>query len=72
MKTSTHVALLVSIPGFPPRVLKTPVTTMQIAPSILRALGIKPWELQAVQIEKTTVLPGLFFEPPILVPILRP
>jgi hypothetical protein len=68
----THVALLVSNPGFSATELKLPVTTMEIAPTILRALRIKPWALEAVQIEKTTVLPGLFFDPPFVLPFLRP
>ena len=57
-----HVALLVSNPNFSPRTLGTPVQTKQIAPSILRALAIASTALQAVQIEKTRVLPGLFLE----------
>ncbi len=35
------------------------VETTQIAPSILRLLGMDPRALRAVQIEGTTVLPGL-------------
>jgi hypothetical protein len=68
----THVALLVSNPGFSAKLWKLPVTNMQIAPSILRALGLKPWALKAVQIEKTTVLPGLFYDPPVAVPLFVP
>jgi len=40
-------------------VLKTPVTTAQVAPSILHALGLNPRTLKSVQIEKTDVLPAL-------------
>jgi hypothetical protein len=40
-------------------VLKTPVTTAQVAPSILKALGVGPTALKSVQIEKTDVLPAL-------------
>jgi arylsulfatase A-like enzyme len=58
----THVALLVSNPNFKPRQVKSPVTTSQVAPSILRALGLDPAALQAVQKEDTRVLPGLFLE----------
>ena len=36
-----------------------PVQTIQIAPTILRLLGLDPSALQAVQIEHTQVLPGL-------------
>ena len=57
-----HVALLVSNPNFTPRTLSEPVRTKQIAPTILRALGIASTQLQAVQIEHTRVLPGLFLE----------
>ena len=37
-----------------------PVETTQIAPTILELLGLNPNELQAVQMELTQVLPGLF------------
>ncbi len=60
--TDLHVALLVSNPNFSPRTLGTPVLTKQIAPSILQALGLDPHALEAVQMEKTPVLPGLFRE----------
>jgi len=56
----THVALLVSSPGFSQRMIKTPVQTTQIAPTILKALGLNPRTLQAVEKENTTSLPGLF------------
>jgi len=56
----THVALLVSNPGLKETEIKSPVTTMQIAPTILKALGLNPHDLQAVQMEYTHVLPGLF------------
>jgi hypothetical protein len=36
------------------------VETTQIAPTILKLLGLNPWLLQAVQIEHTRTLPGLF------------
>src|SRR5712671_302057 len=56
----THVALLLSSPGLSPRIIRIPVQTMQVAPTILQALGLDPGSLQAVQQEKTVVLPGLF------------
>ena len=56
----THVALLVSGPSLKETEIKSPVTTMQIAPTILKALGLNPNHLQAVQMELTQVLPGLF------------
>lgn len=56
----THVALLVLGPGVKASAVETPVQTAQVAPTILKALGLDPNNLQAVQIEKTAVLPGLF------------
>jgi hypothetical protein len=41
------------------RISSAPVQTIQIAPTILRLLGLDPRALQAVQIEHTQVLPGL-------------
>jgi hypothetical protein len=35
---------------------------MQVAPTILAALGLDPFSLQAVQKEGTRVLPGLDFD----------
>ncbi len=55
----TNVGLIVSNPSFRSTVLKTPVTTAQVAPSILHALGVSPTALKSVQIEKTQVLPAL-------------
>jgi hypothetical protein len=55
----TNVGLIVSNPSFKSSVLKTPVTTAQVAPSILKALGVGPTALKSVQIEKTDVLPAL-------------
>ena len=54
----TNVALMVSWPGGKGEVIKTPVTTMQVAPTILQALGLKGSDLKAVQLERTAVLPG--------------
>jgi hypothetical protein len=55
-----HVPLVVFAPGVAPKgVNTTPVETTQIAPTILRLLGLNPLQLQAVQIEKTQVLPGM-------------
>lgn len=56
-KQDINVALLLSGPGLQPQVIKTPVQTTQIAPTILRALGLNPQALQAVQKEKTRELP---------------
>jgi len=56
----THVGLIVSNPAFEPRVVKSPVATSQVAPSILQALGLEPEGLDAVRKEGTRVLPFLF------------
>jgi hypothetical protein len=53
----TNVALLVSKPGIPKRTLKTPVDTTQVAPTILKILGLDPDDLEAVVKEKTDELP---------------
>ena len=57
----TGVPILVSCPGFRSATIKSPVQTTQIAPTILKALGMNPRSLQAVQIEMTVALPGLDF-----------
>ncbi|GAB3146872.1 alkaline phosphatase family protein [Amycolatopsis stemonae] len=51
------VPLVVS--GGEGRTIAAPVATTQIAPTILRLLGLDPRALQAVQEEGTRVLPGL-------------
>jgi arylsulfatase A-like enzyme len=58
-----HVALLLSKPGVEARVITFPVQTTQVAPTILRVLGLDPNALKAVQIENTPLLPGLRFDP---------
>jgi hypothetical protein len=55
----TNVPILVSGPGLKPALIRTPVTTTQVAPTILLALGLSPQSLQAVRQEHTAVLPGL-------------
>ena len=55
----TNVGLIVSNPDLQARVIKTPVATSQVAPTILRALGLDPNGLKAVRVEETEVLPGL-------------
>jgi hypothetical protein len=52
-----HVGLIVSNPGFDPETVFAPVATAQIAPTILKVLGLDPNELEAVRNENTTVLP---------------
>jgi hypothetical protein len=55
-----HTALLVSQPKLAPREVKTYVLNQQVAPTILRALGLNPNALQAVRKEGISVLPFVF------------
>jgi hypothetical protein len=55
-----NVPLVVFAPGTAqPGVVATSVETTQIAPTILRLLGLNPSQLKAIRIEGTPVLPGL-------------
>jgi hypothetical protein len=56
----TNVGLIVSNPDLDHKTVKSPVATSQVAASILKALGIDPSELEAVEKEGTRVLPFLF------------
>jgi hypothetical protein len=56
----TNVMILVSNPNIAAKTLTTPVQTAQVAPTILKALGLNPASLQAVQLQGTEVLPGIF------------
>ena len=58
----TNVMLLVSNPRLHARSITTFVETTQVAPTILRLLGLDPNSLDAVRKEGTSVLPGLRFE----------
>ena len=58
-ETDRHVSLLVSNPALPVGQIRAPVSNTQVAPSILKLLGLDPRALQAVQQEETPVLPGL-------------
>jgi len=55
----TNVVLLLSNPSYKARTVKAAVGTAQVAPTILKALGINPSALDAVRIEGTGVLPVL-------------
>jgi hypothetical protein len=55
-----HVATFVSAPGLKKSVYGGRVSTRQVAPTILAALGIDPKGLQGVVAEGTQVLPGVF------------
>jgi len=56
----TNVMLLVANPGIAPRKVNSFVETMQVAPTILRSLGLDPSALESVRLEGTPVLPDLF------------
>jgi hypothetical protein len=55
----TNVIMLLSNPSFRATTVTSPVETMQIAPTILEALGLDSNQLQAVQKEQTQVLPSV-------------
>ncbi len=53
----TNVILLVSHPNFNPQTVSAQTTTAQVAPTIIKALGLDPNALDAVRMEGTPVLP---------------
>ena len=53
----TNVMLLVANPHFAAQTVSVPTATAQIAPTILKALGLDPKQLDAVKAEGTAVLP---------------
>ncbi len=57
----TNVMMLLSNPSFQQSSVNTPVETMQVAPTILKALGLDPNQLQSVQLEGTGMLPATQF-----------
>jgi Type I phosphodiesterase / nucleotide pyrophosphatase len=57
----TNVILLLSNPNFSAKTVTSDVQTAQVAPTILKALGLDPNALQAVQLEGTPVLPAVQF-----------
>ncbi len=56
-----NVLMIVSNPGLTPATYTGTVETRQVAPTVLKALGLDPTALQAVQKEGTQSLPGLPF-----------
>ena len=58
----TNVMLLVSNPSFQPNTVFAEVGTLQIAPTILNALGLDPHQLDGVRLEGTSSLPDLNFK----------
>ena len=57
----THVLLIAWNPGLVAGKVDAPVTNAQVAPTILKALGLNPRRLEAVRREGTNSLPGLVF-----------
>ena len=53
----TNVMLLVANPSFSPQTVSNATTTTQVAPTIVKALGLDPQALDAVRMEGTAVLP---------------
>jgi hypothetical protein len=49
----------VAHPSIEKTTINAAVATTQIAPTILKVLGLDPDELQSVRLEGTRVLPGL-------------
>lgn len=58
----TNVMLLLSNPAYRARTVSSDVSTAQVAPTILEALGLNPRSLQAVQLDGTEALPGVQLE----------
>ena len=58
----TNVMMLVENPTFSPKLVTTDVSTAQIAPTILDALGLNPLDLSAVKTEGTLSLPEVASE----------
>jgi len=57
----THVALLVAGKDIASGIVAAKVETRQVAPTILKALGMDPAALDAVRMQHTQTLPGLPF-----------
>ncbi len=55
----TNVVMLLSNPSFKPKTVRVGVGTAQVAPTILKALGLSPSSLYAVRVEGTPFLPGV-------------
>jgi hypothetical protein len=58
-ENETHVPLIVSNINLKPGRIQAPVTTTQIAPTILNMLRYDPNQLAAVRLQGTTILPNL-------------
>jgi hypothetical protein len=55
----TNAVLLLSNPAFRPHTVYSEVGTLQVAPTILKALGLNPGSLDGVRLEGTPVLPDV-------------
>jgi hypothetical protein len=55
----TNVMLLLSNPALVPHTVYSEVGTLQVGPSILKALGLNPQKLDGVRVEGTGVLPDV-------------
>ena len=55
---SCPTKLLLANPALASATVTSPIETTQIAPTILKALGLDPHSLEAVRIEHTQALPG--------------
>jgi hypothetical protein len=58
-RDDTNVIILLSNPRFQQKTVFIPVETLQVAPTVLAALGLDPNALESARIEGTQVLPGL-------------
>jgi Type I phosphodiesterase / nucleotide pyrophosphatase len=58
-RDDTNVMLLLSNPFFKRKTVTSPVETTQVAPTVLKELGLDPSALQTSKLEGTQVLPGL-------------
>jgi len=54
-----NVPLILANPHLKAAVIKVPVQTTSVAPTVLQLLGLDPNALEAVKMEKTPILPGL-------------
>ena len=57
-----NVPIVLSNPNWKKVIIKTPVQTTQIAPTLLKLLGLNPHKLQAVEMEHIALLPGVRFD----------
>ena len=58
-KDDVNVIMLLSNPSFSAKTVTSPVETAQVAPTILKALGLDPNSLESVQLEHTQLLPDV-------------